>query len=96
MNNADRIGYLVAYPSFTGVCCQECLDAADKDTEKSPVPLYRVNVGPYKQTCHGCGKALVEPKTALWPELFVKTSLTTTNIDSVAATVVATAAVLRK
>lgn len=73
MNDADRIGYLIAYPHFTGVCCQECLDVGDKDTVKSPVPLYRVNIGPYSQSCHGCGKTLVEPQTAIWPELFVKT-----------------------
>lgn len=73
MNDNDRVGYLVAYPGFSGVCCQECLDGADKDTVKHPVSIFRVNVGPYKQTCHGCGKVLVEPKTPIWPELFVKT-----------------------
>lgn len=74
MNDDDRIGYLIAYPSFTGVCCQACLDAADPPTatDPRPVPLYRVNIGPYRQACHGCGKTLVEPRTHLWPELFVK------------------------
>jgi hypothetical protein len=75
MDDNDLVGYLIAFPSFTGVCCQGCLDAADKDTEKSPVPLYRDNVGPYRQACHGCGKTLVEPRTPLWPELFVKSEI---------------------
>lgn len=77
MNDGDRIGYLIAYPHFTGVCCQACLDAADPPVKGDPKPvaLYRVNIGPYRQTCHGCGKILVEPKTPIWPELFVKTHL---------------------
>lgn len=86
MTDSKCIGYLIAYPGFSGVCCQECLDAADKDTVKQPVPLYEVNVHPYKQSCHGCGKVLVQPATSLWPELFVKSA---TFIDAVNATPVA-------
>ncbi len=74
MNDNERIGYLIAYPHFTGVCCQKCLDGADPDDGygPKPVPLYRVNIGSYKQTCHGCNKVLVEPRSHIWPELFVK------------------------
>jgi hypothetical protein len=77
MTDSDRIGYLIAFPAFTGVCCQECLDGSDMRDQRDPKPvaLHRVNIGPYKQTCHGCGKVLVEAKTSLWPELFVKTVL---------------------
>lgn len=75
---SDVVGYLVAFPSFTGVCCQACLDGSDvaDANDPKPVAIHRVNVGPYKQTCHGCGATLVEPRTPIWPELFVKTDLT--------------------
>lgn len=75
MTDNDRIGFLIAFPSFTGVCCEACLNGSDMAAERDPKPvsLYRINIGPYKQTCHGCGKVLVEPRTSLWPELFVKT-----------------------
>ncbi len=71
----DRVGYLIAFPAFTGVCCQTCLDNSDMAGQRDPKPvsLYRENVGPYKQTCHGCGKVLVSARSDLWPELFVKT-----------------------
>ena len=75
MTDNDRIGFLIAFPSFTGVCCEACLNGSDMAAERDPKPvsLYRINIAPYKQTCHGCGKVLVEPRTSLWPELFVKT-----------------------
>jgi hypothetical protein len=77
MNDNDCIGYLVAFPNFTGVCCQECLDASDMKDAKDPkpVPIHRINIGSYKQTCHGCGKILVKPRTSIWPELFTKTDI---------------------
>lgn len=83
MNDNDRVGYLIAFPAFTGVCCQECLDGSDMADAKDPRPvaIYRVNVGPYKQTCHGCGKTLVEPRSPIWPELFVKTDLAQIQAD---------------
>lgn len=75
MKDSYRIGYLIAFPHFTGVCCQACLDNSDHRDDgygPKPVALYRVNIGPYKQTCHGCDKVLVEPRAHIWPELFVK------------------------
>jgi len=74
---SDVIGYLIAYPGFTGVCCQTCLGLSDlaQAHDPKPVPIHRENVGPYRQDCHGCGKTLVEPRTPMWPELFVKTDL---------------------
>lgn len=73
-DGAKHIGYLIAYPGFSGVACQPCVTAADPPPvgDPTPVKLYDVNVYPYKQTCHGCGKTLVEARSHHWPELFVK------------------------
>lgn len=45
-----------------------CFDCEPLNASK--VPIYHVNIFPYKQTCFKCGKLLVEPRTATWPELF--------------------------
>lgn len=71
MSEGAQIGYIIKYPDFVGVCCEECHDAADKDPSgPAPPRLYHENVYPYKQTCHGCGKVLVQSKTDAWPELY--------------------------
>lgn len=59
--------FLVNHPKYN-VLCNFCVDKAEGQKTK----LYKVNVGPYKQTCHCCGKVLVEPQTPAWCELYTK------------------------
>ncbi len=55
-----------------------CSDCASTDRpvcgfpEPRVVKLYRINIEPYKQSCHGCDKVLVEGRTDYWCELFPK------------------------
>jgi hypothetical protein len=49
---------------IVGLCCA--------GLNPSGTRMYRVNFGDYKQTCHHCGRIIVEPKTPVWPELFPK------------------------
>ena len=63
----EPIGYLV--------CARQvvCLDCANIWPEaKLYSYLYRVNIFPYKQTCHKCNKVLVEPQSKAWCELYEK------------------------
>ena len=56
-----NIGFLVT--------CLECEQTIPRD---GGVKLYDTNVRPYKQTCHDCGKLLIEGLTAKWSELYTK------------------------
>ena len=49
--------------------CQECVNWGNHE---AVIPMYRVNIGDYKQTCHRCSKVVVQGKTEAWPELFPK------------------------
>jgi hypothetical protein len=60
-NDNELIGYLHEGYVY-------CVDHTPADTTYTPV--YRVNIGDYKQSCKGCGKLLVEGKTPAWCELF--------------------------
>lgn len=48
------IGYLV---DGTKVYCDACV--LKHAGESAPAPLYRENIGSYKQSCHGCGMVIV-------------------------------------
>lgn len=61
----EPIGILVNGDTVT---CFEC-----ETLGEHKVPLYHVNVYPYRQTCAKCGKVLVQPRTSSWPELFTGT-----------------------
>jgi len=54
-----HVGYLVD-GEVVGTCCMK----------EGEVRLWRVNVEPYGQSCHRCGRTLVEPRTPAWPELY--------------------------
>lgn len=65
------VGYLsFRYPEPLGcrerVVCVECRD----QSADGPVPLYMVNLLPYKQTCHACKKIISQGRTPAWCELF--------------------------
>lgn len=66
-----HIGYLVA---GLQVKCLECgeEDWNNKTCNSQIARLFHINVFPYSQTCHCCGKKIVEPKTPSWCELFSK------------------------
>ena|SRR6266446_3485163 len=67
----EHIGYLLTEShTVIGLCCQPQAPLYDKGIRCSP--LFRVNIGQYRQTCHRCGATLVEPATPAWPELFRK------------------------
>lgn len=46
-----------------------CFDCHNRQPDAG-VPIYHVNIYPYKGSCNVCGKILVEPRSANWPELF--------------------------
>lgn len=66
---SEPIGYLHHDAGAAGpaVLCPEC---TKKQQHGAISRLYREIVEPYKQSCHGCGKTLVEPRTPAWPELY--------------------------
>jgi hypothetical protein len=47
------------------VVCESCFPA-----NRLTSPVFRENIGNYKQTCGVCHKVLVEGKTEAWPELY--------------------------
>lgn len=51
------------------VICPKCQDALPPAGMRLPVPVYRINVEPYRQTCYDCGQVLVKG-TRGWPVLF--------------------------
>lgn len=54
----DHIGYLI---DANQVCCRDCAWKTFHGHEGgSWSKLYRVNIGSYWQSCHTCGKMLVE------------------------------------
>ena len=59
------IAYLIA---SRHVVCPDCL--ADHVDRLDAAPMYRENVDRYAQGCHDCGKLIVAPRSAYWPELF--------------------------
>lgn len=63
----DRIGYLVGAHH---VLCDGCAEKESFPESVSKVPLFRVNIGDYRQACHRCAVILVEGKTPAWPMLF--------------------------
>ena len=62
------VGYLAAGLFL----CPDCNN--DFNIPKAPqrVPVYAVNILPYKQSCAKCGDLVVEGQTSAWPELFEK------------------------
>jgi hypothetical protein len=74
-NSVKPIGFMVpkespgsGMPSSGGhnVFCSSCSPRVGHRT-----PVFRENIGNYRQSCHGCGRQLVEGKMG-WPELFSK------------------------
>lgn len=63
VSEEERIGSLVK----GRVVCRECVA---KEPYVRQVPLFRVNIGDYKQCCSRCKKVLVVGKTPAWPQLF--------------------------
>jgi hypothetical protein len=49
-----------------------CVECAKTEPTAQRIPLYFENIAPYKQTCHQCGKTVVEPRSQAWPVLFPK------------------------
>jgi hypothetical protein len=76
-NPGNPVGYMVgrnhpgtSTPAIGGghdVFCSSCSPRVPHRT-----PLFKENIGDYRQSCHGCGRTLVEGKTPMWPELFDK------------------------
>lgn len=54
----------VGYLNECEVKCMEC------SRENRGAKLYWVNVYPYKQSCHKCGKVMVDPQDEKYGELF--------------------------
>ena len=51
-----------------------CDDCAPMLLWNDMATLTRENIGSYSQSCHNCGRQLVSPLTAAWPELFSEES----------------------
>jgi len=72
------IGYLRARADGGGheVVCPRCERIMRErvglrgEREIALTPVYRVNIGSYKQSCAACGRVLVKGQTPAWPELF--------------------------
>jgi hypothetical protein len=65
-STSEQIGYLLPDThTVIGLCCQPHAPLYEQ-----AVPIFRVNIGSYKQTCSNCGTTLVEPATPAWPILF--------------------------
>ena len=71
------VGRLIPWTSDGFVlCCEDCYLHGRPDhvslvtSHPNASKVYRINVFPYKGTCHFCSKTLVEPATNGWPELF--------------------------
>lgn len=57
------------------VRCLECLKEDDSNPDgfnENGSRLYLINLLPYKQTCHVCGKILSAGQSPSWCELFPK------------------------
>lgn len=66
-NDTTQIGWFCN----DSVICPDCAkEMMLKAGEIRLVAIYRINIGPYKQTCHTCKKVLVEGRTPAWCELF--------------------------
>ena len=65
-----QVGFLIAGEH---VVCNECTSKVGAPPIHA-APLFRVGCGDYRQSCHSCGKLVVEPKTQAWPELFTQSS----------------------
>ena len=61
------IGYLLHGHRVLCLCCHE---QTPLDPGDHAVPIFRINIYPYAQSCHVCGTVLVEGQTSAWPELF--------------------------
>jgi len=66
----EQIGWLI--DGNRVICRDKCALVLTIIYSHRIARIFRVNIGDYKQTCHTCGKVLVEPKTPSWPELFEK------------------------
>jgi hypothetical protein len=60
----EQIGYLLEGHKVIGRCCQSLW------APMGATPVYRSNIGHYRQTCCSCGTVLVAPASPAWPELF--------------------------
>jgi hypothetical protein len=64
------IGYLVPLVTKPGVVvwCDKCANGKNVDPTMAQrfIPLYRENVGKYKQSCHICGETMVEQDKPTW------------------------------
>lgn len=57
MSATDLIGFILPGPGFP-IACQTChLHGATRPS--TPIRLYKINILPYSQCCHFCGKDLV-------------------------------------
>ena len=61
----EHVGLMTAIGAnrwrVVGRCCEASVPVGAR--------LYWINVFPYKQTCHACGRTIVEPQSPAWPEL---------------------------
>ena len=56
---SSQVGYL----RHNRVYCEDCAPSKE-------IPIFHINIYPYKQKCVKCGKLLVEGQTEAWPELY--------------------------
>ena len=61
------VGRLVGNPVKVWGHVVKCEDCSKPD---EGVPIYEENILPYRQSCAGCAKVLVEGRTPAWCELF--------------------------
>ena len=73
MERNDLIGFLLDGHRVLGLGCHE---QTPLDPGDHAVPIFRINVYPYRQSCHVCRKTLVDPMTPSWPELFSRSTIT--------------------
>lgn len=64
------IGYLVRGGKVLCGTCEETNRPRRSSDVPEAIPLYLVNVLPYRQNCAHCRKVLCEGHTSLWCELF--------------------------
>jgi hypothetical protein len=67
------IGAIVNGKFSCSDCVTSLLEAMDENNVLDEVelcPIWRINIGDYKQSCSVCQALVVKGKTPSWPELF--------------------------
>ena len=74
--SSSIIGYLTPTKRAQVVICLDCAETLERSGYRGvcAVPVYRVNLAPYRQTCRLC-HAVIHAGARGWPELFDGTLL---------------------